>query len=279
MTADAQVPARSLILDIYGAYVRRMGGWLAVAALVELMAGVGHDQAAVRAAVSRMKRSALLEAQNRAGVAGYALTAQAAQILRDGDDRIFRPPATPDPDGRWILAVFSVPERSREHRHRLRGQLVRLGFGQVAPGAWIAPASTAEEARRMIERAGLARYVSLFDGRYRGCTELRTLVRQAWDLAAIDAAYRGFIAAHRRTAMRWRTAPRGDDKAFADHMRAIASWRRVAYLDPGLPAELMQSRWSGDAARALFAELHVTLSPRASAHVLRVARSGAAAAA
>jgi phenylacetic acid degradation operon negative regulatory protein len=266
---------KSLILDIYGAQVRALGGWLAVANLLALMGDLGHDDRAVRAAVARMKRSALLTAETRQGVAGYALTGPALEILRDGDERLFSSSIPTRLAEGWLVAVFSVPEQARERRHRLRALLVRLGFGQVTHGVWIAPSRTQPEVRRLLARAELSQYVSLFVGEYEGFSDPRDLVARAWDLPELDTAYRQFIAVHRRTATAWRTAAgRANLRGFVDYMRVLDGWRRLAYLDPGLPAELLPRRWHGERARALFADLHATLAPRASAHVSALVGQG-----
>jgi phenylacetic acid degradation operon negative regulatory protein len=51
---------RALIVTIYGLYARdragQAGGWLSVAALIRLMAGLGADQATVRSSISRLKQ-------------------------------------------------------------------------------------------------------------------------------------------------------------------------------------------------------------------------------
>jgi phenylacetic acid degradation operon negative regulatory protein len=262
---------KSLILDIYGAHVRRLGGWLAVADLVILMSDLGVDGQAVRAAVSRMKRSGLLVAQSRGGVAGYALTAAALEILTDGDVRIFQSAkATSLSDG-WVVAVFSVPEEARERRHRLRSQLIRLGFGQLSPGAWIAPMRMHLELGRRLARAGLAQHVSLFGGAYLGCTDLGEVVARAWDLPALQHRYARFTAVHRRIATSWsRRAPRSDEQAFVDDMGVLTAWRRLAYQDPNLPVELLPRRWGAEDARTLFSHLHSQLEPRAAAYVTAV---------
>jgi phenylacetic acid degradation operon negative regulatory protein len=270
-----QPTPKSLILDVYGAQVRGLGGWLAIANLVALMADLGHDDRAVRAAVARMKRSALLSAETRQGVAGYALTKPALEILRDGDERIFASSVPTTVAEGWVVAVFSVPEQARDCRHRLRALLVRLGFGQVTPGVWIAPSRMKPEARRLLARAELSQYVSLFEGEYEGFSDLREVVARAWDLPALDMAYRHFIAMHRRTVTAWRApTTRGDLRGFVDYMRVLAAWRRLAYLDPGLPAELLPRRWNGDRARSLFVQLHTTLAARASAHVIALVADG-----
>ncbi len=146
----------------------------------------------------------------------------------------------------------------------------------MTPGAWIAPSRMKLEARRLLDRAELSQYVSLFEGEYEGFSDLRGLVARAWDLPAIDAAYRQFIALHGRTARARRPAGRGNLPGFVDYMRVLSAWRRLAYLDPGLPAELLPRRWNGERARSLFADLHATLAPQASAHVTALVSDGAA---
>ncbi|HEY2791485.1 MAG TPA: PaaX family transcriptional regulator, partial [Micromonosporaceae bacterium] len=126
---------RALIVTIYGLY-SRLGpqhGWLPVSVLVRLLDLLDVDEPAVRSAISRLKRRGLLDAERRGGVAGYALSDGAAEIIADGDARIFAPPAPRLQDG-WLLAVFSVPETERAKRHLLRSQLGALGFGSAAPG-------------------------------------------------------------------------------------------------------------------------------------------------
>ena len=90
------VRPRSQILYIYGGFVRRLGGWLPVSTLLGLMSDLGVEPPAVRAAVMRMKSGGLLSSSRRGGVAGYALTPKAWQILEEGDRRILtaREPAS-----------------------------------------------------------------------------------------------------------------------------------------------------------------------------------------
>ena len=46
---------RSLLMTFFGAFLRRLGGWIAVADLVALMGDLGLDEQAVRSAVSRSR--------------------------------------------------------------------------------------------------------------------------------------------------------------------------------------------------------------------------------
>src|SRR3954454_12794004 len=79
-------------MTFFGAFLRRLGGWIAVADLIALMADVGLDAQAVRSSVSRLKRRGVIESERRGGAAGYRLTPHGEAILRAGDARIFGRP-------------------------------------------------------------------------------------------------------------------------------------------------------------------------------------------
>ena len=77
-----EIAPRQLILSLYGLYAREDGDWLSVASLISLMADLGADSAAVRSSVSRLKRRGVLEAAQREGRAGYALSPSTLAMLR-----------------------------------------------------------------------------------------------------------------------------------------------------------------------------------------------------
>jgi phenylacetic acid degradation operon negative regulatory protein len=260
-----QPPPRSLIITVYGLYARGSGGWLPVSSLIRLMAAVGVREPAVRSSTSRLKRRGVLIPRRVDGVAGYALSDDAVAMVADGDRRIFGRPAVPSADGRgeWLLAVFSVPETDRARRHELRSQLTRLGFGTVAPGVWIAPASIAGETADRLQRLGLDRYVQLFTGQPVDPAELARRLADWWDLPRIGRAYSAYIRRWGPVLDRWRTAPGDATDAFADYVHALTDWRRLPYLDPGLPPSLLPAGWAGGDAAALFLALRDELADSA----------------
>lgn len=253
---------RSLIVTVYGLYARGSGDWLPVGLLIRLMAEMGVDEPAVRSAISRLKRRGLLEPSRRDGTAGYALSAQGREILAEGDERIFAPPRAGVADG-WLLAVFSVPESERARRHTLRSHLATLGFGTAAPGVWVAPAHRYELTRTALQRLGLAAYVDLFRADYLAYADLTEAVRQWWDLKDLEGSYVDFIAAWSGADRR----PASPAAAFATWVRALTDWRRLPYLDPGLPAELLPPDWPGTRAARLFRALENRLSVPARTYV------------
>src|SRR4051812_40783146 len=287
---------RSLLMTFFGAFLRRLGGWIAVADLVALMGGLGLDEQAVRSAVSRLKRRGVIaperragaaryrlpprggaspqggdarvfrrdgagaDARGRAGAAGYRLTPRGEAILEVGDARIFgRDGAGADA---WLLVVFSIPEARRALRHKLRTRLQWLGLGTVAAGVWIAPARGEAEVRRVVAELALEGHVELFRGRHLGD---RDAVSAWWDLGAIAAEYRAYVEA-------WEPAldgarPRTDAAAFAGHVGQLDAWRRIPFHDPGLPAAVLPEDWPGAHAWDVFRALDRRLRRAALRHV------------
>lgn len=260
-----------LIVTLYGLYARQEHNWLSVAALVRLMADLGVDSQAVRSAVSRLKKRGILHSQPISGAAGYALSAAAVAMLREGDARIFRDYRASAADG-WVVAVFSVPERERDKRHELRTILTRLGFGTVAPGVWVAPRHLASAAMTVLARYGLDEYVDLFRGEHIGFADPGSRIRDWWDLDALGTLYGAFIARFGPVTRRLARRPVTDREAFAAYIPILTAWRRLPYLDPGLPLELLPCPWSGETAAALFGKLNTQLAEPARRHATSMIR-------
>jgi phenylacetic acid degradation operon negative regulatory protein len=224
-------------MTFFGAFLRRLGGWIAVADLIALMAELDLDEQAVRSAVSRLKRRGVIESERRDGAAGYRLTARGEAILRAGDARIYKRAAG---DDGWLLVVFSVPESQRAIRHRLRSGLAGLGLGLVAPAVWIAPAHLREEVEQLVTDLGVER-VDLFDAQPLGDPS------RYWDFDALTAEYERYLA-------EWESRP---VEGFADYIRHLDAWRRIPFHDPGLPTPAGERAWR------VFAELDTRLAPAA----------------
>ena len=241
-------------MTFFGAFLRRLGGWIAVADLIALMTQLDLDAQAVRSAVSRLKRRGVIASERRDGAAGYRLTEHGEAILRAGDARIYGRSR----ESGWLLVVFSIPEAQRALRHRLRSGLTALGLGTVAPAVWIAPAHLEEEVRRLVEELGVADRVDLF-----AADPLDAELGRWWDLDALAAEYARYLD-------EW---SRQDGGGFAEYIRHLDAWRRIPFHDPGLPASALPA---GDRAWRVFAELDARLAPAAWAEVQAVVATGAA---
>ncbi|MEO7070429.1 MAG: PaaX family transcriptional regulator C-terminal domain-containing protein [Nostocoides sp.] len=270
---SGSLPPRALIVTVLGLYVRELGGWVSVSALIRLMRTAGVDDQAVRSSLSRLKRRGIVEAERRGGVAGYALSEYARQVLELGDRRIFARPQRHTRD--WVVVVFSVPEFERQKRHALRRRLSWLGFGTVSSGVWIAPGRLADDARAVLRNDGLDPYVDLFRAEYIAFGDPAAKVAQWWNLPLLEQQYTEFLDAHGPARAGWAAEARvpAGPEAFADYVRALTAWRRLPYLDPGLPADLLPATWSGATASEGFFDLHRMLA--GPAHDFFIAEAGA----
>ncbi|MEU7065651.1 PaaX family transcriptional regulator [Streptomyces sp. NPDC046161] len=185
MSASPLRPS-SLINTVYGAFLRRLGGWTSIADLITLMGELDVDGPAVRSAVSRLKKRGVLEPERR-GATGYRLSPAVLPVFDEGDRRIFASLEPADLADGWAMAVFSVPESERSHRYQLRTRLSWLGFGNIAPGVWLAPGRLLEDAR-----LGLSDYVHVFAAEYAAFSDLPGTVGSWWDFQAIQSQYARF---------------------------------------------------------------------------------------
>ncbi|AFR34533.1 PaaX family transcriptional regulator C-terminal domain-containing protein [Arthrobacter sp. Rue61a] len=257
-----------LIVTVYGLYSRTHDGGFAVSDLIRLLGDLGVESAGVRSSVSRLKKRGVLSSFRQGGVAAYKLAQGLEDVFRAGDERIFARRRAKKGDD-WILVSFSVPEAHRHLRHKLRTILTRIGCGQVSPGLWIAPGNLSDEVSQQLDRAGLMEYVDLFKAAPLTDDQIRAKVGQWWDLASLEALYNEFIERYEAVLERWLTVDVTTDQsiqeklAFSDYVPMVTQWRRLPYLDPGLPSEYLPEGWSGLAAETLFAELHAALAPMA----------------
>jgi phenylacetic acid degradation operon negative regulatory protein len=251
----------SFIFTLYGDLVhggeQGGGGSLWVGALIALMAPFGVSAAAVRQAVSRLSRQGWLAARREGNRAYYSVTARGARRITELSPRIYGPVI--DWDGYWRVLVFTGGA-PRDVRDRLRGELRVLGWAPLSAATWIAPGDSLEAARSTVESNGLAESVHLFEGTYRGPLSDRQLVERCWNLEEIGTAYRAFVDRYRPRLTRERDgAALDDESAFVERLWLVHDYRRFAYLDPGLPSELVPAHWPGTTAAALFREYYAVL--------------------
>ncbi|WP_030619292.1 PaaX family transcriptional regulator C-terminal domain-containing protein [Streptomyces fulvoviolaceus] len=257
----------SVITTFYGTCVRHLGGWMAVTDLITLMAELDIESTAVHQAVTRLrKRDVLVEEQRQD--TGYRLSPVMDPIFEEGDRRIFGHDAPARLEDGWVMAVSSMSQSQGARRGRLRSRLLELGFGSIAPDAWLAPAQRLEGTRRILQRLDLSEYVHLFTADYAAFGDLRVVTTDWWDMPAIGEQYAAFANAYRPVLDELRGQGRPDPaQAFRFYVPMLTRWRRLRYLDPGLPAKLLPDDWTGAVARRVFLELDGLLAEPSRRHV------------
>jgi|TARA_B110000503_G_C7160027_1_gene419215 phenylacetic acid degradation operon negative regulatory protein len=265
------VRPQSLIFTIYGAYSRSIGGWMSVGALLELLREIGVEDAAVRSALSRFKRRGVLLSETRYGLAGYALSTSARKAFDTGDARVLERRESPSSD-RWVLVAFSIPEKSRDLRYRLRSRLSRVGFAQVTGGLWIAPEGLEADARLVIESLGVSQHVDVFRSEHVAFRSLPDAVGGWWDLDSISSEYTDFATSFEPLMHDYQSGAVTMTalQAFIDYTRVLTSWRPLPYRDPGLPAAHLPGEWAGIQGTEMFFYFYDSLSALAQEHVVDV---------
>lgn len=271
---DSEISSRprALIMDVAGAYMRPLGGWFPVAALVELMNELGVDDQATRSAVSRITKRGLLSGEAREGVRGYRLTEVALTRLEDAERRIFTNVGPAPLEQGWVVVSFSIPEAERDKRHQLRSRLEWLGFGNLSNGLWFAPSRSWPALQEDLERMQLSSYVTAFRADHLGPEPLPALVARCWDLDRLRAMYDDFLETSIPVQKKWsrRREAAGGEESFVDYTLALYRWRKFPYLDPGLPGQVLPRGWEGARAAEVFFDLHARLRDAAHAHARSV---------
>ncbi|WP_322098206.1 PaaX family transcriptional regulator [Nakamurella alba] len=261
----------TLLMSVLGEYWWERPEPLPSASLVELLRLFGVPEAAARATLSRMARRGLLDVERRGRRTFYALSARAAQVLRDGAVRIFGFGAEDlGWDGRWSLVAFSVPEENRRLRDVLRDRLRWLGFASLYDGVWVTPHDRVEAALRTLAELGVPT-VSAFRAVHRTLADSAAGgPERAWDLQSLRAEYDWFIVRARSILQRARSGVMEPGDALVSRTFLTQLWSGFSTRDPQLPVELLPDDWPRKDARELFALGYEELGPRAAAEFARI---------
>jgi phenylacetic acid degradation operon negative regulatory protein len=245
-----------MLFTLLGELVLPTGGTAWTSAVLAAFARLGIEEKATRQALMRTAAAGWLDALKEGRRTRWQLTDNARRLLTDGAQRIysFAGPAQ-DWDGRWLLVHVRIPERERRARHVVRTRLSWAGFGSLGAGLWISPHPDRQaEAVRVLREAGLADAAQVFGATRTGLGDVRLMVAQAWDLAAVEQQYEQFIEEF---------GAREPGDVLTRQVELVHAWRRFPSVDPALPRELLPERWSGLEAARLFADRHERWSPTA----------------
>jgi phenylacetic acid degradation operon negative regulatory protein len=254
--------ARSALFDLYGDYLLPRGGRAPVAALVRLLAPLGIAAPAVRTAVSRMVRQGWLHPLRLSTGPGYLLTLKGARRLDEAATRIYRT-ARIEWDGTFDLIVIEAPTQ-RGDRVRLAATLAFLGYGSIDDGTWVATRA-ADEVDLVLDESGL-RYERFTASHAAGTPGAVAMVRRAWNLDQIGAAYERFVR-ELRPVVGAIGEDSSDEESYAARFRLVHAWRTFLFSDPQLPPALLPARWPGIAAAAFFDRHAGRLRPAADRYV------------
>ncbi len=274
---DKTLNTRSMIFTLYGDYIRHYGNEIWIGSLIRLLNEFGHNDQAVRAAVSRMNKQGWVQARKEGNKSYYFLTEIGVKRVKEAAKRIFK--LKPEKwDGKWRLLMYTIPEEKRSIRDELRKELVWSGFGTMANSMWISPNDLEEQVNGLIDKYGIHDYVDFFTAQYNGPGENIRLVENGWDLEEINAKYNEFISEYsQKYIIDKNKIARGqmtDAECFVERTKLVHEYRKFLFVDPGLPEELLPEQWMGNHAAALFTEYYRQLAEPASRFFEEVFEAG-----
>jgi phenylacetic acid degradation operon negative regulatory protein len=213
-----RLPARSAILStLLGAHPAQASS----AGILAIATELGIGESAVRVALTRMVAAGDLDRTD--GI--YRLSNRLSERQRRQDESI-RPAVRPW-NGRWRLAVISVPSDDAATRSATRTALTGLRFGELREGVWIRPANL----EVTVDDPLVAARVSMFDAEPdEPATELaeRLFAQSAW----ADEAHELIALLDGGVDLR-------------DRFEVAARVVRHIMRDPLLPDELCPDPWPG----------------------------------
>ncbi|MER6006603.1 PaaX family transcriptional regulator C-terminal domain-containing protein [Nonomuraea sp. NPDC052116] len=257
----ASASARSTLLTVLGEFVLPRGGEVWTGTLVAALGALGVEEKSARQALARTAAEELLESERHGRKVRWRLTEAGDRLLREGTERIYGFMRAPHQwDGRWLVLTAGVPETQRQLRHRLRTKLTWLGLGSPSPALWVIPDASKEAAvREVIRELDLTDRAYAWTGPSAGIGDTAKLISAAWDLDDVEKRYVSFIEQFEGRAVA------SGREAFVNQVLLIQEWRRFPFLDPDLPAELLDHAWPGPRAAAVFHDLHNRWHRRAQA--------------
>jgi phenylacetic acid degradation operon negative regulatory protein len=239
---------RSLMLSFFGIHVLGRDVALSSASIIDVLARVGIGEDAVRSTLSRMVRRELLERHRRGRKMYFGLTSRAADVLRDGQQRVWQTGAVNRTwDGTWTVVGFSLPDTWRSERHDLRSRLMWGGFGPLQSGMWAAPSRV--DVAALVDGLGLETHLKAFHGCAVDPTDAARLIDAAFDVPGIARRYQAFLT-------RWDHAePVAEVDDLARQLLLHTDWLDLVRRDPHLPAEHLPGDWPAVRAESVFQSL------------------------
>ena len=217
--------------------------------LTELTAPFGATETALRTALARMTGKNLLISERRERKAVYSLSGRGARV-GGNIAAAFSPRDAGGWTGDYWSAGFTLPDKEKGLRYRVRKKLSAYRFGGWLPGLWIRPVIPAEppyNGLRELEETSSCRLMRL-------CPETplsEPEIRRIWKLVETSRRLRGALQRIERELTGLQTlSPR---EAFVRRYEVGNEAVSALAEDPLLPEAMTRDNWPGDRLRQIFA--------------------------
>jgi phenylacetic acid degradation operon negative regulatory protein len=253
-------------VTLLGTYVREGPSEVWSGGMIRLLEDLGVAAPAGRVALSRLAARGLVSRTKRGRMAWYGLTPAGRRLLEEGTQRIFGFGRDRAERHTWTVLTYSIPDARRRVRNELRKRLQFLGFAPRQDGVWIAPRDHEAEIAELLDELQLRDDALLFTGRLGGGFDEAEVIRAAWDLAPVRAAYTGFIEEYGVYLSARRRRGMSPLEAFVVRTRIVHDFRGFPRIDPELPESLLSAPLRRGEAVELFHAVYGALEARAQEH-------------
>ncbi|WP_456272164.1 phenylacetic acid degradation operon negative regulatory protein PaaX [Bacillus sp. AK031] len=268
---------RSMIFTLYGDYIRHYGNKIWIGSLIKLLREFGHNDQAVRAAISRMNKQGWVQSEKQGNKSYYSLTDRGQKRMEEAAQRIFKL-QNEKWDGQWRILMYTIPEEIRNVRDELRKELVWSGFGTLSNSCWISPNNLEKQVYDLIDKYDIKQYVDFFIAEYDGPNEDQHIISKSWDLKDINDRYAEFISEYSQRYIidknKIMNGEMSEAECFVERTKLVHEYRKFLFVDPGLPEELLPEKWLGGHAATLFSDYYKELAKPASQFFEEVYQEG-----
>lgn len=254
--------SQQLLVTLLGDNRQIAPDWIPTAAFIRIMREFEIGEESVRTALNRLAKQGLLQRQKNGRETAYSLTDYSNELLDEGEKRLNEFALHRVWNGKWTAIAFTIHEKERSKRHKLRAQLRALGFGPLYDGFWISPSATLESAKQAAREAEVTNAVVMR-------SEIQTMdggfdrLCNAWNTAELREAYIAFLAKYKPLQKRLHGGLVPPSEALVVRTRLMDEWRVFPQLDPEIPEEFLPGDWPRSAAGQLFRECYTAAAPMA----------------
>jgi phenylacetic acid degradation operon negative regulatory protein len=254
---------QSLVLDLFGEYLRYAGAEVSSTHLTRLLSDFEVMPPTVRLTMAGLVSDGWFTARESGDETYYKLSPEMLELLEEGRSRIFADPAG-EWGREWTMVTYQSSTDDQSDRGQLRKGLAWHGFGQMTESTWIAPGDRREEVAALVSDSS-GHEIDVLVRPSLGLEHDRSLTEKCWDLATLARDYETFNTEHRELLAR--TSKMRGSEALRTRTMLISHFRHFPFRDPRLPAVLLPKGWPGVEAYEVFRQAHAALGPAARAHV------------
>jgi len=234
---------------------------LSSASIVRMLAEFGISASGARTALSRVAKRGLLQPMRGPDGVRYVISEASRRTHAERLRRVVHFGAAPrEWDGVWTVVAFSVAERDRSRRARLRLALEKALLAPMTDAVWVSPWDVVEEVRAAALEAAantsILRATEAAEG-----TGMRPL--DAFDLPSVRALYEEYIADFEPIAQAADAGALPPADALISRTESVRRWRHIGLSDPDLPAVLLPDDWPQRRAYGVFSRVWRGLAPLA----------------